>query len=39
MVSVGNNSLFIRECFFVVVEHLPINYYNNFHVKVFDVLS
>ena len=21
------------------VEHLPINYYNNFHVKVFDVLS
>jgi len=21
------------------VEHLLINYYNNFHVKVFDVLS
>ena len=21
------------------VEHLPINYYNNFHVKVSDVLS
>ena len=21
------------------VEHLSINYYNNFHVKVFDVLS
>ena len=36
--SVGSNALFIRECFFVV-EYLPINYYNNFHVKVFDVLS
>ena len=38
MMSVGSNALFIRECFFFV-EYLPINYYNNFHVKVFDVLS